>query len=166
MGLRKNKRGSIDDLILVGVILLSFSVGTIVMFKISDTLNTEFQANTDITNRGKQSFNKINDMYSGVIDNSFLLLTIGLSVIALALAALVRFHPIFFVFYLILLTVIIFLSAIFSNIYLEIANNPEMIGLANQLTFTSHIMGALPFIIGIFGFLLAIVMYKNWRDTA
>jgi len=164
--LKRNKRGSLYDLIFIGVILLSFAVGTMIAFKISSEINAQFQASGDITTEGKTAYNSINNMYPGIIDNSFLLLTMGLSIFALILAMMVRIHPVFFVFYLILLVIVIFMSGVFSNIYLEMANNPEMLAIADQISFTTHIMAALPFIVGVIGFILAIVMYKNWRDAA
>ena len=56
----------------------------------------------------------------------------------------------------------IFLSAVFSDIYQEMAANSELTALADQLVFTSHILTYLPLIIGVFGILLMIVMYKIW----
>jgi uncharacterized membrane protein len=77
----------------------------------------------------------------------------------------VRRHPVFFVFFVIILAIILFVSGAFSNVYQEMANNPDLADVAAQLTFIDNIMTYLPFIIGIFGFLLAIVMYKNWQQN-
>jgi len=155
-----NKKGSIQDLIYAMVIIFAFAVMILIGFTISSKLNTEFQASDDITAEGKASFNQINDLYPGVMDNSFLFLTVGLCIATLILAALVRIHPIFLVFFILAWAVLIFLSAICSNIYQTMAANPQLVAQAAQLTFVTHIMNWLPFIIGIFGGILAIVMYK------
>ena len=165
MARKLNKRGTLQDIITIVIVLVMFAVGTLVAYKVSDELNTEFQSNDDIPTRGKTAMASINSMYPGVIDNSFLLLTIGLCIGTLIFAMLVRVHPIFFVFFIIILVIVVFISGAISNIYLEMANNPEMLTQANRLTFISHIIGVLPFIIGVIGFILAIVMYKNWRDS-
>ena len=102
-------------------------------------------------------------MYPNVIDNSFLFLMVGLSIAALAFAMLVRFHPVFFIFFFIILIIIIVLAGVMSNIYLEMANNENLSEQAAQLTFITNIMGKLPFIIGVMGFILSMVMYKTWR---
>ncbi len=146
------------------VMLISFAVGTLVVYKISNELNIEFQASDDITGEGKAAYSRINDMYPGVIDNSFLLLVIGLSIVALSLAMLVRIHPVFFVFFLLIFIILIFLCGVFSNIYLEIANDPEMQDVAGNLKFITNIIGKLPLFIGILGFILAGIMYKT-RST-
>ncbi|KKN27130.1 hypothetical protein LCGC14_0867800 [marine sediment metagenome] len=157
---RKNKKGSLQDLLVIMVLVVAFAVGTLIVYKVSDEINTKFQESTDITPQGKTAFSKINNMYPGVIDNSFLLLIIGLCIVALSLAMMVRVHPIFFVFFLIVFIIVIFLCGVFSNIYLEIANNEEMSDVAGNLKFITNIMGKLPLFIGILGFLLAGVMYK------
>ncbi len=164
----KTKKASIQDLIFVAIVILVFAVVTLIAFKISDEINTQFSESDtvqryDTDSKGRNAMNTINDMYPGVIDNSFLLLMIGLCIVALALASMVRVHPVFFVFFLIILIVIIFLAGVFSNIYIEIASNPDLSELADKLTFTTNLMKLLPLIIGVMGFLLSIVMYKSWQ---
>ena len=159
-----NKSGSLPDLIFVAVILLVFSITVIIVFKVSNEINTKIQLQDGLDTKGKVAFDQVNNIYSGTLDNMFLFLAVGLSIGALILAASVRVHPIFFILFLIALFLLIFLSGIFSNIYLGMANNAEMQDVAEKLTFTTKLMGVLPFFIGIMGFLLAIVMYKNWRE--
>ncbi len=161
---RLNKKGSIQDLILIMVIITVFAVGTLVVYKISNELNTKFQEEDRLDEKGKTAFAQINNMYPSVIDNSFLLLVIGLSLGALILAFMVRIHPVFFVGFVIVLVIIIFVAGVMSNIYLEIANDPEFTEVATNLTFITNIIGKLPLFIGIFGFLISIVMYKNWQS--
>lgn len=164
--LRIGKKGTADDLVLIVVVLFVFALVLVVVFKVSDSLNTEFQANDKLTDKGKGAYENINNLYSGVLDNSFMLLTIGMSLMAIALAAMVRIHPIFIAFFIFVWLIVIFLSATFSNIYQTIAADSSMVGVANQLTFTSQIMGSLPWIVAVVGALLAIVMYKAYRGGA
>jgi len=169
-GLRKNKRGSIQDILFIGVSLLAIAIVVLIVFKISNEINNELQVNPQIAeyddaSHGRDAFNKINDMYPGVIDNSFLFLVVGLSIVALVLAAMVRIHPAFFIFFLLVLIIIIFLCGVFSNIYQEIAEEEELTALADQLTFITNIMRFLPFIVGTMGVLLSIVMYKTWQNA-
>ena len=164
----KNKKGSLQDVSLIGAMLLIAAVAVLIGFKVSNEINTKIQDNDVLggmagATEAKNAMNNVNNLYSGVIDNSFLLLAVGLGVIAIIFAMLVRVHPVFFVFYVILLVITIFLSGIFSNIYTKMAENPAMVDVAMQLVFVSHIMAYLPFIIGIFGFLIATVMYKNYE---
>ena len=158
-----NKKGSIQDLVHIALVMVVLGVTVLIGFKIWGSFSSGF-AEVEDNARALQSNSEISSMYTGTIDNIALLLLIGLSVVSLVLASMVRVHPVFFVFYLLILVLIIFISGIMSNIYLEIANMPEFIAEAEQLTFITHILGGLPFIIGVLGFLIAIIMYKNYTQ--
>jgi len=82
------------------------------------------------------------------------------------LASMIRVHPVFIVFYMFMLAVIIFLSGVFTNIYLEIANDSNYVAYAEQLTIITWTCQYLPFIVGILGTILAVIMYKNWAENA
>jgi len=162
--IKQNKKGSVQDLLLIGVSLFVLSLVVLICFRISTSLNTEFQANDDIDSYGKAAHQQITNMYPGIIDNSFIFVTVILSIGALILAALVRVHPIFLPIYIIAWIFVIFMCSIFSNAYQEMAANPDLSALAAQMTFMNQIMTTLPFIVGIVGALLAIVMYKAYRS--
>jgi len=161
-----NKRGTIQDLLYIGIVLTVFAVMTLIVFKVASEINTNFQENTEITDEGKNAFGTITNMYPGVINNMALIFMIGLSVVALFLASMVRVHPVFFVFYFIILIIMIFIAGIMSNIYLEIANTAELVGQADQLNFITRIMWILPFFIGVLGTVLAVIMYSKWKQDA
>ena len=166
MGLRKikhNKKGSIQDLLYVGITLFAFAMVILICFRISTSLNTEFQASDQIDSYGKIAHQKITNLYPGIIDNSFIFVTVILSIGTLILAAMVRIHPIFLPIYILAWIFVIFMCSIFSNAYQELAANADMVALAAQMTFMNQVMTTLPFIIGIVGALLAIVMYKAYR---
>lgn len=157
------KRGSIQDILYIMVGLFILSMVILVVYKVSDEINTEFQANSDLPDRSKSSHQQITNMFPGVIDNSFLFITVFLSIGALVLAAMVRIHPIFIPIFIMAWIFLIFFSAIFSNAYQEMAANAEFAALASNMTFMHQVMTTLPFVIGIIGALLAIVMYKAYR---
>ena len=161
--MKKNKKGSVQDLLYIGVTLFVLSLVILICYKVSDSLNTEFQANDDIDSHGKAAHQQITDMYPGIIDNSFVFLTVILSMGALIMAAMVRIHPVFLPIYIIAWLFVIFLSATFSNAYQEMAANPQLATLAANMILMHQVMSSLPFIIGIVGGLLAIVMYKAYK---
>ena len=163
--LRRSKRGSVQDILFIGVAMLFFSMVLLIGFKITNSFNDQIQvddtiATFDIDGKARASSTTLTGFYSGIIDDSFLFLTIGLAIIALIFAALVRIHPIFIPFFFIALLFVIFLCGIFSNIYQEMAASPSLASEAAALTFTSLIMTYLPFIVGIVGTILMVVMYK------
>lgn len=131
-------------------------------FKITGAFNTQVQSMTDMPDEAKTSTATLTNHYSGAMDYGFLILAIGLGIATLILAALVRIHPVFIPLYFIGLLFVIILSGVFSNIYQGMAADTNLITYADQLVFTSHILNYLPIIVGTFGILLMVVMYKLW----
>lgn len=164
--MRKNKKGSLLDicymmggLLMVGLILL-------ISYKIYDSYNTQVQADTNIPTEAKEVSADLDRIYSGTMDNAVLFATVVTIIAIFALAALVRVHPIFLPIYFLGLIFLIFICGAFSNIYQEMAANTNMTALADKLIFTSYILEYLPFIVGIIGTILAIVMYKMYSESA
>lgn len=166
-----NKRGSLLDIAWIGIVLLLLAVTTLLAFKITDSINTGLQNSGTLdkmagSSEAKGLMSDMNSLYPNVIDNSFLFLAIGLAIVAVIFAMMVVVHPIFFIFYFILLIIIIFITGVFSNIYIMMEESTALASVAAQLTFTSFIMGYLPYIVGVVGFLISIVMYKTWQNRA
>lgn len=160
--LRKNKKGSVTDLILIVVILLFFGIVLLVGYKITTEINTHIQANNDLPTEAKTASTTLVSYYPGIMDNVFLFLTIGLAIVSFVLAALVRIHPIFIPFFIIALIFLIFLSGVASNVYQEMSADSNLVTQANNLTFITYILEYLPLIVGVFGTILMVVMYKTW----
>jgi len=98
--IKQNKKGSVQDLLYVGITLFAFAMVILICFRISTSLNTEFQASDDVDSYGKAAHQQITNMYPGIIDNSFIFVTVILSIGTLIMAAMVRIHPIFLPIYL------------------------------------------------------------------
>ena len=148
----------------IGVVLLFFGVLALVGFKIVSEYDDFVQTNSDMfDSHGVAASTSVKNTYTGAIDNGFLLLTFGMAIATLALALMVRIHPIFIPFFLIGLVIVIILAGVMSNIYQEMAENPVLASEASQLVFIDNILSILPMFVGIFGFLLMILMYKLWK---
>ena len=160
----RNRKGSFQDLIQVMVILIFFAIVVLVSNNVLDQLNDQFQT-SPLTNttEGKEASATLLGYYSGVVDNTFLFLVIGLAIVTLVLAAMVRIHPIFVPFFFIGWVILIFVSGIISNIYQELAAQTEYIAIANQLTFITNVLTYLPIFIAVLGMALMVVMYKQWQ---
>lgn len=163
--MKKNKKGSIEDLIYIIIVLGVASLMILFAAKFIDSYNTKVQSMDVIPTEAKTAVNQVNNLYGGTIDNSFLLLVIGLCIAALILATLVVIHPVFLVFYFIFLPVIVFVGAAVSNIYQKAAETTMLASTAQKLVFISHIAQYLPYIIGTMGAILAIIMYKTWQNN-
>lgn len=161
--LMRNKKGSIVDLIYIAGGLLFFSMVVLISYRVFTEVNTNIQANGVITNDAKTASTDLLGLFPGLIDNMFLFVTIGLGIIMLIFAALVRIHPVFIFIFLFLLPIIIYLGGAMSNVYQELADDPNLSTQADRLIIISTIMEYFPFIIGVFGIILMFVSYKVWR---
>ena len=162
--LLKNKKGSVLDLIFIGIFCLAFAFAILIGFKITTEFNTVIQANADIPTEAKTASTSLLGEYSGSLDYGFLFFTVGLGIGVLILAALVRVHPIFIVLYVIGLVMVIFFAGIFSNVYQAIADTTEFTTLSSQLLFVDKVMTFLPLFVAVVGTLLCIIMYKSYSD--
>lgn len=164
-GFFRNKKGSFIDLILIAVFVFVFCITSLIVFMVVGRFNDEIQDNSQMDHYARNASIDGVNFFTGALDNSILFVMAMLVIGVLAMAALVRVHPFFIFLFIIVLAVFIFICGIFSNVYETMAENPQLSTYANQLTNISNIMTYLPFIIGIVGFLLAIVMYKGWQEA-
>lgn len=156
------KKGSLQDIMFIIGVLLFFGLIILFGFRVSSAYNEQIQGMADIPDNAKAASSSLTGQYTGILDNVFLLLTIGLAIVSLILAAMVRVHPVFIPIFFIILVITIFVAGVASDIFQSIASNPNMVVYANQLVFTSTVLEYLPLFIGIFGTLLMVVMYKLW----
>ena len=165
--LRKlNKKGSLIDIIFIGLVLTVFSIVVLVGLKIAGDFETQIDSNpifADGIAREQVELTRVK--YTNTIDNTFLILTILLAMAVIAMAALVRIHPMFIPFYFIGWVIVIFVSGIFSNIYQAMAADANLVDTAAELTFINNIMVAIPILVGIIGIVLMIVMYKLYSNA-
>lgn len=162
---KMNKKGSLIDIIFIMVGLLVFASAVLISFKVVSEFNDNVQASDAVPTEAKAATGSLQGHYTGVLDKSALFLAIGMAIGAFILASLVRVHPIFMPFYFIALVFVIFFCGIFSNIYQEMAETPALAAQADSLVIISYILEYMPFIVGILGTILAIVMYKLWSNS-
>jgi hypothetical protein len=159
--LRGNKRGSLIDLLFIGGLLFFFGIIVLVGLKIATMFETNIDASPIFdVGESRSAVENVRVKYTNTIDNTFLFLTIFLGLGTLILAALVVVHPIFIPFYFIGWVLVIFFSAILSNMYQTMAADANLSAVAGEIGIITNILTALPIIVGVFGIILMIVMYK------
>lgn len=161
----KNKKGSVLDLLLIVGVMLFFGIVVLLGFKFMSEFNTQIQSMDDVPAKAKTASTQLTNHYTGAVDSSALFLLVVLSVSALILASLVRVHPVFIPIFILLLAFIVFYSAVLSNVYQEMASNPNLINEADQLKVTTTILTYLPIIITVLGGFIMVIMYKSWQGA-
>lgn len=160
-----DKKASVLDLLFIAIGLTVFAIMILISFKIYGDINNEFQNLAILPQESLDASDDILNTYTGPLDNSFLFLAVLLAMGSLILASMVRIHPIFIPFFILFYFGLVFFCGILSNIYQGIAEDPNFVVQAQQLTFVNNIITFLPFFIGIVGVLLMIVMYKTWSNN-
>jgi len=82
---------------------------------------------------------------------------------AIISAAMIRTHPVYFASSIVLLIFLVMMSAIFANVYYEIASNSVIAPFASEYTLLYNVFLYLPYLSLIFSGLLAIV---TWGKTS
>lgn len=164
MAKKIDKKGSVVDLLTIGIILMFFALFVLIGLKVAGEFQKQLPSIQGVDVNTSSYVNQTVGNYTGTIDKSFLFFAMLLAAVTLILASLVRIHPIFILFYFIGLILIIFLCGIFSNIYTEMASDVNLVDTANTIPLITTIMQLLPFFVGVFGIILCVISYKMWQN--
>lgn len=161
MARRRNKKGSISDMPFIIGGIFAFALTALVVTVLLNNLNTQIQANDLFNTRAKNAARDYAGAFPTVVDGSMLFVFFAACLVSIALAALVPVHPVFFIFYLLEFLLLIYLGAGIANAYEEIITNPIFATEEGQYPITIFFFRYFPFIIGVVGAVLAIVVYKT-----
>jgi len=151
-------------LVVLIIFIVIFGIAGIVLFMVSDNINDEIQADTEIANISKTTYGDFNTNYPSVIDGGFLFLFMGLWFALLVGAYFVRDHPLIFIILFFFMGFLIYGGAMLSNFYQELASDPDLIAFSSQLPNIGFIMGHLvEFIIGLFVTIGIAMMIKQFQ---
>ena len=159
-----NKRGSLIDIVYIAVVVFVFGTSLLFGLKIVNEFSTEVSGIADVPAEANTANTALKNHYSGVMDNMTILLLFGFAISTLIMASLVRIHPAFLFIYFILLLIVVVISAVLSNVYSEMSDDPNMTGLTDDLIVTTAVLRYLPLIIAVVGSILAVVMYQGWKN--
>ena len=148
------------DLFLVVSIMVAFGISILV----SDLILTRFEAATD-DNVANQTILAKGQTTIGIFDLNFAFVLIGVGIMLFVTAFLVNSHPVFLPLNLIIYIILIFISALFSNVFITFAESDAMITTANEYTNMIFIWRNLPFILTIMAGVNLIVMFAKIRQT-
>ena len=157
---KKSKRGSIQDIAWIIAVFAVFSMLLLVSYVVYSHFDTAVQTSTQFPTEAKTASSQVKSVFTNIVDKGAIFLLIGMIIATFILASLTLIHPVFFVAYLIGMVFVINAAAAVSNTYTAMEASSQISAYAAQLPVISFIMGKLPWIIGVLGFGLAIVMYK------
>lgn len=157
----ERKKGSISDLPFIIAGIFSVVMTALVVTLLLNNLNTKIQ-NTDIFDASaKSASDKMTNDFPEVMDGGILLIFFGMVIVSLVLASLVPVHPVFLIFFLLEWFLLIYVGAAIANTYQTIIESEVFAVEAGQYVITTFFFHYFPYIIGVVGAILAIVIYKT-----
>lgn len=160
---RKNKKGNtIVDTLLVMVVIFALSLVALVGYQFFGDINTDIQANSDLSNTSKQVSSDLYDRYPSAMDGIFVLAFVLLWGMVLVASFMIDSHPIFFIFTLILFIFVLFVGGILGNAYDEFIGMDDISGLETSFPMTNWILSNFLIVIVVIGLSIALVLFgKN-----
>jgi hypothetical protein len=152
-------KGSILDLAGIIFLLTGMVIGGFLVFK----FYTEFKEKyiqMELTEGEQKIIEKGETVYK-VLLGAIPFIIIGSGIGAIVLAFLIPAHPVFLPISIVALGMFVLLSVAFSNILWEFLNSLVIIDIANRFPLLVSIVQYFPYIIGVIGAILIIVMYSK-----
>jgi len=161
--MRRNKRGAVWDLFMLMILLLFGSIMLMVTFSVWNSVAPEIEEklNDSTVNATYDNIERITNNLDNIALAGFIILIILMIVLAFA----VDFHPIFFFLFMLIWIIGVIVAVPISNTYETVAANPHLAAAAASMPMQHWIMTNLPFIIGLVGAVMIVVMFSKSRIT-
>lgn len=148
------------------VAFFAIAIIFIFMYVILSKVNDKFQESEFITSEGKAISSSLTTKYLNLFDKAFLFIVIGLGFATIAGAWFISSHPALFWISVPILAFIIWVGALFANIYREITINQQISSYASQFVFTKFIFDNFVIVMTVYVLLLATALYAKKGQSA
>ena len=164
-----NKRGDFTSMMIMIAVVIALAIGVIIFSKVflmvtgelkdSDTI--DFDNTTLAIIEGVET--KTIPLLDFFIFFSLVSLMIGLIVSSIYIDV----HPAVTIIFVVALIVGIFLAGVFSNVFYDVTNEPELVDTAAQFTMTNMILGEhFPIIILVIGIIVIVILYGKSKGQS
>jgi len=161
-----NKKAGVPDGIFYVIAIFAVAIIFIVATTIFDSINDEFQEKDSISQSGKDLMGNLHGKYVGIIDSAFLMIFIGILLATVVGVWFIRTHPALFWILIPIFAFIIFLAAIYANVFFNFTQNPKIVGAASQFTIMTFIMENYAHVIAIAIILISIALFAKGKAEA
>lgn len=149
---RMNRKGSVEDIILIAIICLFVAIIGIVVIKFMGMMNTQIQAKTDVPQVAKDVSSAVTARLPKWLDSAFIFIYVMLIIVAFVFAMLVDTNPVFLVITFIYTFFLVIISKICGSIWTALIADATLAADAASLPIISFMMPRLH----IFSFVAAI----------
>lgn len=154
-------KGSVTDLPFIMVLVMTLGMVGVIMALILSNVHDVWPVagqSKDILNVG------IGAMQS--VDYAVAIIAVGLSIFSIGSALYIRTHPIFFIFSIILLMILVLISAVFTNVMDAFLTAAPIITMANNFPITVTLVRSFPLFCLVIGLIISVVMYSKSEESS
>lgn len=152
------KKGQIFDLLYIGFILMSIAIVGMVGYKIVKEYNTMADDSELIDDRSLGLSQDYENNMVNMIDQLFIIILVGISIVTVVSSFFIMSHPVFYFFFVIILSVLAYINGIYANVYQAFSLSEQLSVEANAFVMIPHIMRYFPLVMLIISFVIAIIM--------
>jgi len=161
---RDNKKGFIIDTFYIGLMLVFIAIVGIIGYKIMKETHQSMTEGGIMDEEYTDYVGNYENAMPKMIDQIFIIALLGMSVVTLVSSFFVPSHPVLYFISVIILGLLSWINAIFSNIYYEIATTDALATEATQFMIIPYVMQYYPLIIIVISILIAVVMTAKGGD--
>lgn len=168
----RQKKGNLFDILGIGVVLfvlaISILVGKLALSKTVGRFNgtaAGIDTGTDAVNRSVAIMSESDDNFVTLFDIFFMTIFIGLAIVTIISAFLIKTFPAFFIISVLALVVFGVIFWLFEQSYNQIAATDTVVGnVSDEFTKMNYMMDNFGFILIVLGFVILIVLYAKTND--
>lgn len=158
-----NKKGSVRDVILIGVLVFAVAIGLFVInFMMGQTVS-KITTNPSINSSAASlsAFQSITTKITPKFDYLVFAFFIGLVLALVITGYFIGGNPIFMFIYFIGIVLAVVLSAVLSNVWEQVISSPTFGTTISSFPITNHLMSYLPIYMAVVGFIGIVVMFAK-----
>lgn len=164
LNLNSKKGNAIFDTIFFLIAIFVFAMAIVVGYSMFTELNDDIQADAEINTVAKTNLDSLHDKYPSTMDAAFVLALVLLWVAVIVASFLIDTHPVFFIFTVILMALMLFASSELSNFYQDFISQSEYTGFEQAFPMMSFIINHLVmFVLGV-GASAMLVLFGKQRS--
>jgi len=161
-----NKKAGVPDGIFYMVAMFAVAIISVVAFMIFTEINDEFQKKSAISDSGKGLMSNLHGKYVGIIDSAFLMIFVGILLATVVGVWFIKTHPALFWIMIPIFAFIIFLAAIYANVFFNFTQNSKIVEAASEFTILTFIMERYAHVITIAIILISIALFAKGKAEA
>lgn len=163
----KNKKGSTSDMMFLGVLALFTGMILVLSLYIYEQFSSALRNETSMVTEGSQAEDILDDYDSslpGTFDTVFIITFFGTALLSIVLAFLVRVSPLFAIFSIVIMIIMMVLVGALASMWDEFKSlDSDITATINKLPMTNYVLDNLPlFLLGIW-ILIFLSMFMGGR---